>query len=167
MTMITRLLHETPEAETVCTGTNKGGTTCTRLCKFWVIDHIALAARYSDIPTPRRASKRSKNIGIHTDVNLSTAIHSVTLSFPFYQINHLAPTSPIFELHLAAFDVNIQPVVLGAGAFLGVAALGLTQMGFSAQDRQYKKTLQYMHDAQDKIAKKMKDADTLQPSTKK
>ncbi|RMZ76226.1 hypothetical protein DV738_g5055, partial [Chaetothyriales sp. CBS 135597] len=54
------------------------------------------------------------------------------------------------------------------GAIVGVAALGLTQMGFSAQDRQYKKTLQYMHDGQEKIAKRMKEAsETIQPSAKK
>ncbi len=58
-------------------------------------------------------------------------------------------------------------VVLGVGGFLGVAALAVTQMGFSAQDRQYKKTLQYMHDGRDKIADKMRDgADKVQASKK-
>lgn len=58
--------------------------------------------------------------------------------------------------------------VLGAGAILGVAALAITQMGFSAQDRQYKKTLQYMHDGRDKIAEKMRSgADAVQASGKK
>ena len=57
--------------------------------------------------------------------------------------------------------------VLGAGAVLGVAALAITQMGFQAQDRQYKKTLQYMHDGRDKIAEKMRDgADKVSASKK-
>ncbi len=57
--------------------------------------------------------------------------------------------------------------VLGAGAVLGVAALAVTQMGFQAQDRQYKKTLQYMHDGRDKIAEKMnKGAEKIQASKK-
>ena len=59
-------------------------------------------------------------------------------------------------------------VVLGVGGFLGVAGLVVTQMGFSAQDRQYKKTLAYMHDGRDKIAEKMRDgADKVQASPKK
>ncbi|RMD42223.1 hypothetical protein DV735_g2862, partial [Chaetothyriales sp. CBS 134920] len=63
---------------------------------------------------------------------------------------------------------NGTEIILGAGAVVGVGALALTQMGFSAQDRQFKKTLQYMHDGQDKIAKKMKDAaETIQPGAKK
>lgn len=45
-------------------------------------------------------------------------------------------------------------VILSAAGILGVGALAVTQMGFSAQDRQYKKTLQYMHDGRDKIAEK-------------
>ena len=59
-------------------------------------------------------------------------------------------------------------VVLGVGGFLALAGLTVTQMGFSAQDRQYKKTLTYMHDGRDKLAKKMRDgADTVQASPKK
>ena len=46
--------------------------------------------------------------------------------------------------------------VVGVGAILGVAGLVVAQMGFSAQDRQYKKTLNYMHDGRDKIAEKMR-----------
>lgn len=45
--------------------------------------------------------------------------------------------------------------ILGAGAILGVAALAVTQLSFQSQDRQYKKTLQYMHDGRDKIQEKM------------
>ena len=57
--------------------------------------------------------------------------------------------------------------VLGVGGFLGLAALAVTQMGFNAQDRQYKKTLQYMHDGRDKIAEKMRDgADKVQAPKK-
>jgi hypothetical protein len=47
--------------------------------------------------------------------------------------------------------------VVGVGAVLGVGWLAITQMGFQAQDRQYKKTLQYMHDGRDKIAEKMRE----------
>lgn len=58
--------------------------------------------------------------------------------------------------------------VLGAGAFLGVVALYMAQSGFAAQDRQYKKTLQYMHDGRDKIAEKMREgANVVQASGKK
>jgi len=45
--------------------------------------------------------------------------------------------------------------IIGIGGVLGVAALAVTQMGFQAQDRQYKKTLAYMHDGREKIAEKM------------
>ena len=59
-------------------------------------------------------------------------------------------------------------VVLGVGGFLAIAGLAVTQMGFSAQDRQYKKTLAYMHDGRDKIAEKMRDgADKVQATGKK
>ena len=58
--------------------------------------------------------------------------------------------------------------VVGVFAILGVAGLAVTQMGFQAQDRQYKKTLQYMHDGRDKIAVKMRDgADKVGVSSKK
>ncbi|EXJ61840.1 hypothetical protein A1O7_02270 [Cladophialophora yegresii CBS 114405] len=45
--------------------------------------------------------------------------------------------------------------ILGAGALLGVGALAITQMGFQSQDRQYKKTLAYMHDGREKIQERM------------
>jgi len=48
--------------------------------------------------------------------------------------------------------------VVAAFGVVGVGALALTQMGNQSQDRQYKKTLAYMHDGRDKIAKKMDDA---------
>ena len=57
--------------------------------------------------------------------------------------------------------------VLGVGGLIGVAALAMTQMGFSAQDRQYKKTLQYMHDGRDKLADKMRDGADKVASPKK
>jgi len=45
--------------------------------------------------------------------------------------------------------------ILSAGGILGVGALAMTYMGSHAQDRQYKKTLAYMHDGRDKIASRM------------
>lgn len=48
--------------------------------------------------------------------------------------------------------------LIAAAGVLGVGALAVTQMGFGAQDRQYKKTLQYMHDGRDKIASKFDSA---------
>lgn len=45
-------------------------------------------------------------------------------------------------------------IIAGLGV-IGAGALVLTQLGNQSQDRQYKKTLQYMHDGRDKIAKKM------------
>lgn len=47
-------------------------------------------------------------------------------------------------------------IIAGAGV-VGAGAIILTQLGNQSQDRQYKKTLQYMHDGRDKIAKKMDD----------
>ncbi|KAK4944910.1 hypothetical protein LTR10_015829 [Elasticomyces elasticus] len=40
----------------------------------------------------------------------------------------------------------------GVGA---VAALAITQLSMQSQNRQYKKTLAYMHDGRDKFAEKM------------
>jgi hypothetical protein len=57
--------------------------------------------------------------------------------------------------------------VFGVGAVLGVGWLAITQMGFQAQDRQYKKTLQYMHDGRDKIAEKMREGATKIEAPKK
>ena len=48
--------------------------------------------------------------------------------------------------------------LLGGLGVVGAGALVLTQLGNQSSDRQYKKTLQYMHDGRDKIAKKMDDA---------
>lgn len=48
-------------------------------------------------------------------------------------------------------------LVAGLGV-VGAGALVLTQTGNYSQDRQYKKTLQYMHDGREKIAKKMDEA---------
>ncbi|OCT49860.1 hypothetical protein CLCR_07751 [Cladophialophora carrionii] len=45
--------------------------------------------------------------------------------------------------------------ILGAGALLGVGALAVTQLSFQSQDRQYKKTLAYMHDGREKIQERM------------
>lgn len=46
-------------------------------------------------------------------------------------------------------------VILGLGGVAGILTLAVTQMGMHSQERQYKKTLQYMHDGRDKIADKM------------
>lgn len=50
--------------------------------------------------------------------------------------------------------------VLGAAGVVGAGAVILTQLGQTSSDRQYKKTLAYMHDGRDKFAKKMEDAQT-------
>lgn len=55
--------------------------------------------------------------------------------------------------------------VMGAAAVVGAGALVLTQLGQQSSDRQYKKTLAYMHDGRDKIAKKMEDAQTVAKET--
>lgn len=61
--------------------------------------------------------------------------------------------------------------VIAAGGVVGAGALVLTQLGNQSQDRQYKKTLSYMHEGRDKIAKKMDEAqkavtDTVQSNKK-
>lgn len=48
-------------------------------------------------------------------------------------------------------------MLVGAAGVIGVASLAVMQMGIGSQDRQYKKTLQYMHDGREKIAEKMRD----------
>lgn len=45
--------------------------------------------------------------------------------------------------------------ILASLGVVGVGALALTQMGVGAQDRQYKKTLAYMHDGREKFEKKL------------
>jgi hypothetical protein len=45
--------------------------------------------------------------------------------------------------------------ILGAGALLGIGALAVTQLSIQSQDRQYKKTLAYMHDGREKIQQRM------------
>jgi len=55
-------------------------------------------------------------------------------------------------------------MLVGAAGVVGVTALAVTQMGFGAQDRQYKKSLQYMHDGREKIAMKMREgANSVDP----
>ena len=50
-----------------------------------------------------------------------------------------------------------RTVLAGLGV-VGIGALVLTQLGNQSQDRQYKKTLAYMHDGREKIAKRMDEA---------
>lgn len=57
-------------------------------------------------------------------------------------------------------------MLVGAAGVVGVAALAVTQMGIGAQERQYKKTLQYMHDGRDKIAQKMEEGASAVSSKK-
>lgn len=47
-------------------------------------------------------------------------------------------------------------LLAGVGV-LGAGAVALTQLGNMSQDRQYKKTLAYMHDGRDKIEKRMSE----------
>jgi putative NADH-flavin reductase len=49
-------------------------------------------------------------------------------------------------------------VGLGGAAALAVAAV--TQLSMQSQDRQYKKTLSYMHEARDKVQQKMDQLNT-------
>ena len=46
-------------------------------------------------------------------------------------------------------------IVVGVFGLVGVAAVAITQMSFQSQDRQYKKTLAYMHDGRQKIEERM------------
>ena len=48
--------------------------------------------------------------------------------------------------------------IVGVGGVLGLVGLAIVQLGTQSSDRQYKKTLQYMHDGRDKIAEKFNDA---------
>ncbi|KIV97354.1 hypothetical protein PV10_01116 [Exophiala mesophila] len=48
--------------------------------------------------------------------------------------------------------------LVGAGAGAGVLGLIIMQLGNQSQDRQYKKTLQYMHDGREKISEKFQDS---------
>lgn len=51
---------------------------------------------------------------------------------------------------------------------VGAGAVVLTQLGNVSQDRQYKKTLQYMHDGREKIQKRMDEmSQSVQESVKK
>jgi len=45
--------------------------------------------------------------------------------------------------------------IVGAATVLGVGALAVAQLGNQSQDRQYKKTLAYMHDGREKFAERM------------
>jgi len=45
--------------------------------------------------------------------------------------------------------------IFGLGAVLAAGALAVTQLSFQSQDRQYKKTLAYMHDGREKIQDRM------------
>jgi hypothetical protein len=55
--------------------------------------------------------------------------------------------------------------VVGLGGLVGVAVLGITQLGQQSSDRQYKKTLAYMHDGREKFAAKMNQAGTAVSDT--
>ena len=56
-------------------------------------------------------------------------------------------------------NANMQAryILAGVGA-LGAGALVLSTMGTYSSDRQYQKTLQYMHDGRENFQKKMDDA---------
>lgn len=44
---------------------------------------------------------------------------------------------------------------MALGGLGALAAVGMTQLSLQSQDRQYKKTLQYMHDGRERIQEKM------------
>lgn len=50
--------------------------------------------------------------------------------------------------------MQAKHLLAGLGV-VGVGAICLTQLGNMSQDRQYKKTLAYMHDGREKIQQKM------------
>lgn len=50
--------------------------------------------------------------------------------------------------------MQAKHLLAGLGV-VGAGAVALTQLGNMSQDRQYKKTLQYMHDGREKIQQKM------------
>lgn len=57
--------------------------------------------------------------------------------------------------------------IVGAVGVVGIATVAAMQMGIGAQERQYKKSLQYMHDGREKIAEKMRDgANSVDPNKK-
>lgn len=54
--------------------------------------------------------------------------------------------------------------IVGLGGLGAIAALVVTQLSMQSQDRQYKKTLQYMHNGREKIQERM---DQMSSSSKK
>lgn len=44
--------------------------------------------------------------------------------------------------------------IVGLGGAMGLIGLAIVGLGNQSSDRQYKKTLQYMHDGREKIAEK-------------
>lgn len=53
---------------------------------------------------------------------------------------------------------------LGLG--IGASAIWVAQMGFQSQDRQYQKTLKYMHDGRERGAARMQKDGVLPSSSK-
>jgi len=45
--------------------------------------------------------------------------------------------------------------IVGLGSIGALAALAVTQLSMQSQDRQYKKTLAYMHEGREKFQEKM------------
>ncbi|KIW19267.1 hypothetical protein PV08_03561 [Exophiala spinifera] len=45
--------------------------------------------------------------------------------------------------------------LVAIGGLGALAAVGMTQLSLQSQDRQYKKTLQYMHDGRERFQEKM------------
>jgi hypothetical protein len=54
--------------------------------------------------------------------------------------------------------VQTRTIVGVGGVAAGLIGLAIVQLGNQSSDRQYKKTLQYMHDGRDKIAEKFDQA---------
>ena len=55
--------------------------------------------------------------------------------------------------------------IVGAAGLVGIAALAVTQLSFQSQDRQYKKTLAYMHGGREKLEERMNNMATTVKDT--
>ncbi|KPI37076.1 uncharacterized protein AB675_3648 [Cyphellophora attinorum] len=85
--------------------------------------------------------------------------------------HHSESTHATTELSSQANAIQSKMVqaryLAGAAGVVGITTVAVMQMGIGAQDRQYKKTLNYMHDGREKIAEKMRQgANNVDPKVK-
>ena len=116
--------------------------------------HTALQARSISTRTLQLTANSALEASVLLEPNRTQPKFQVSPHHPKLESPSPCLTTPRTLSPARNLEMQTRTIV-GAATILGAGALVVTQLGIQSQDRQYKKTLAYMHDGREKFQERM------------